>query len=363
MFDRKPKEPEGPAILDRILTAGAQRVAILGLHARAGTRTVLAALVREIHRRSWPLAVTSAPRLPLEEDAEAGVATRLAVPDGACLATATGAAKGAEAGLDELETTRWKTSLGPVALYRGTRGGEVDLHGPAETEGMKEVLRRLGELSGGLALVDGEWERRGFAAPGVADGIVLAVGSSYSATPERSAAATRYAVETLTVPPCDEAARVAWEETSVQGAVALLDGRGKQVGVLPPGLDDPVHALSTVGGTPVATVVLPHGLNDDFMIPLVRSAFRCTLVVRDATRLNLAPIYFKAWLKGRGQFRAVRPARLVAVATNPMSSSGPDADPVRFRQLVATSLPELPVHDVVLESGDVPRRPVWKFWE
>jgi len=56
MFDRKSKEPAGPTLLDRVVKAGSQRVAILGLHAQAGTRTVLASLVREIGARSSPLA-------------------------------------------------------------------------------------------------------------------------------------------------------------------------------------------------------------------------------------------------------------------------------------------------------------------
>jgi hypothetical protein len=109
--------------------------------------------------------------------------------------------------------------------------------------------------------------------------------------------------------------------------------------------------------------VLPHGLNDEFMIPLVRSALRCTLVVRDATRINVAPVYYKAWLKGRGRIQVVRPLKLLAAATNPWNPSGPDADPVEFRQSVASALPDLPVHDVVLEAGGERGKPVWKFWD
>jgi len=228
---------------------------------------------------------------------------------------------------------------------------------------MKAVLARLGELSGGLVLVDGGWERRSFAAPGISEGVVIVLAAGYSATPDRSAAAARYLVETLSVPPCDEAARDAWDETASKGATALLDARGRPVGVMPPGLVDPVPALKTPEGGPVSTVVLPHGLNDEFMIPLVRSPLRCTLVVRDATRINVAPVYYKAWLKGRGRIQAVRPLRLIAAATNPWNPSGPDADAAEFRRTVATALPDVSVHDVVIESGGDRSKPVWKFWE
>jgi hypothetical protein len=366
MFDRKSKAPAGPTLLDRVVKSGSQRVAILGLHAQAGTRTVLAALVREVHARSQPLALTSAPRLPLEQEegADPHPVTRMVVPDGAWIATSAPPPEGNSfAKLDRVETTEWSTSLGPVSLYRVLSGGEADLHGPGEPDSMKAVLARLSELSGGIVLVDGGWERRAFAAPGISDGVILVLAAGYSATPDRSAAAVRYLVETLSVPPCDEQARDAWEETAAKGATAMLDARGRQVGVMPPGLVDPVPALKTGDGGPVSSVVLPHGLNDEFMIPLVRSPMRCTLVVRDATRINVAPVYYKAWLKGRGRIQVVRPLRLIAVATNPWNPSGPDADAALFRASVASALPDLPVHDVVIESDGERTKPVWKFWD
>jgi len=366
MFDRKSKAPAGPTLLDRVVKSGSQRVAILGLHAQAGTRTVLASLVREVDGRSSPLALTSAPRLPLEQEegADPHPVTRMVVPAGAWIATSAAPPVGESvAKLERVETTSWATSLGPVNIFRVVAGGEADLHGPGEPDSMKAVLARLGELSGGIVLVDGGWERRAFAAPGITDGVVLVLAAGYSATPDRSAAAARYLVETLSVPPCDEAARDAWDETASKGATALLDARGRQVGVMPPGLADPVPALRTPDGGPVSSVILPHGLHDEFMIPLVRSPLRCTLIVRDATRINVSPVYYKAWLKGRGRIQVVRALKLIAVATNPWNPSGPDADPVEFRLTVATALPDMAVHDVVIESGGERSKPVWKFWD
>jgi hypothetical protein len=328
------KEPNGPILLDRIVKSECQRVAVLGLHSHAGTRTVLASLIRELHRRQWPFAVTSAPRTPLEEEAESEPATRLAVPAGAVLATSASPDQGG-AGLELLEMTDLTTGRGPVGIYRVESGGEVDVHGPDDPDAMEALVKRLGTVSGGLVFVDGSWERRAFAAPGVTDGIVLAVAAGLSATPERSAAAARFLVEMFTVEPCDEAARVAWEDTASGGAGVLLDERGRPLGLLPPGLTDPVQALRAPEGGQVSTVVLPHGLNDEFMVSLVRSQFRCQLVVRDATRINIAPIYFKAWFKGGGKIRVVRRTQLVGVTTNPINPSGPDADPAKFRQSVA----------------------------
>ena len=99
MFERKPRQSDGPVLLDRVVKSGSQRVAILGLHPGAGTRTVVASLVRELHRRAWPFAVTSAPRLLLEEGPDTEPVTRVAIPEGAYIATSTGAAARGDVGL------------------------------------------------------------------------------------------------------------------------------------------------------------------------------------------------------------------------------------------------------------------------
>jgi hypothetical protein len=94
----------------------------------------------------------------------------------------------------------------------------------------------------------------------------------------------------------------------------------------------------------------------------VRIPLRCSLVVRDPTRLLASPVYLKAWLKAGGRVRAYRTARILAVATNPVNPSGRDAEPGEFRRLVSEAAVTLPVHDVVLEADGSKRRG-WKLWQ
>lgn len=364
MFGNVPESPERPTLLDQIVRSAVQRLAILSLHPHAGARRVLQHLVEQARARSWPIGVLSAPRVPLESEggqSEVGTTT-VALPEGVWLATSEEAAAASGERLLVVETTPWPTTRGAVVIGRTVVAGEVELHGPVEPDAIGALADMLGERSGGAVFLEGGWERRAFAAPGPSDGVVLVLSAGYSATPERSAAAARYVVETFSSPPCDEPARVAWEETASKGAAALLARDGAVLGVLPPGLSDPVPALRSEGLESLATVVMPHGLNDEFMIPLVRSPLRFALVVRDATRLNISPVYFKAWLKGGGRIEVVRTSRLVAVATNPVNPVGPDAEAEEFRDQVQRALPQVPVHDVVLEADDAGKRPFWKLW-
>jgi hypothetical protein len=282
------------------------------------------------------------------------------LPDGAVVATASSLAAG-EARLEPMETIRCEAPAGSVAICRVTGEGPVAVHGPDDTATMREVLNRLQHRAGGLVLVDGAWERRGFAAPGVTDAVILAVGSGYSRSPEHSAAAVRYMIETLTVAPCDDLESRAWEEAASTGMVLVLDREGQQIATLPPDLDNPLGSLRGRDGREIGTIAVPDRLHDGLLAPLVRISLRCSLVVRDPTRLLVSPVYLKAWLKAGGRVRAFRTARVLAVATNPVNPAGRDADAGEFRRLVSEAAVTLPVHDVVLESNDSKRRR-WKLW-
>jgi hypothetical protein len=319
------------------------------------------AIAARAHSDEAPVAVTRAPRPLLDEpDDVAGARSAVVLPEGAVVATASSLVED-EARLEPVETVPSEAPLGPIAICRVAGEGPVPVHGPDETPTMREVLTRLQRRTDGLVLVDGAWERRGFAAPDVTDAVILAVGSGYSKSPEHSAAAVRYMIETLTVAPGDEIEKGAWEEAASSGTMIVLDRNGRRVASLPPDPDNAPRSLRALDGHEVGTIAVPDGLRDALLAPLVRKALRCSLVVRDPTRLLASPVYLKAWLKSGGRVRAFRTARILAVATNPLSHVGPDSDPDEFRHLVAEAAATLPVHDVVLET-DGSKRKGWKLW-
>jgi hypothetical protein len=361
MLRRKKTQPATPNLLERILSSACGKVAVVGLHPGAGSRTVVQAIADQVHRRGESIGVTRAPRAILDETDDAGETTpKLFLPEGAVVATADSLAAG-EARLERLETTSCETALGPVAICRVAGEGPVPVHGPDDPASMGEILNRLRDRTGGLAVVDGAWERREFAAPDVTEAMILAVGSGYSRTPQNSAAAVRYMIDTLTVAPCTGPETAAWEEAASSGRLVVLDAGGSRIGSLPSDLEDPFPFLRDLGGEGIGVVAVPDGLHDGLLAPLVRSHLRCTLLVRDPTRLLAAPVYLKAWLKGRGRLRVARTTRPLAVATNPVNPAGEDAEPGEFRRLVSEAAATLPVHDVVLESNGTRRRP-WRLW-
>jgi hypothetical protein len=349
---RKKKRPEEPTLVRRLGASTARRIAIVGLHPGAGSRTVMQRLAAGAGAEGIAIGITRAPRAVPDQ---VETPPPIELPEGVVVATASPPAEREER-LELLETTSCTTAAGPVALYRVTQPGPVSIHGPDAPDSIRGTLEHLERVTGGLALIDGDWQRRDFAAPGVTDGIVLTVGAGYSRSPEHSAAAIRYMIETLTVATCHGSSLAAWEEAASSNTAVVLDPEGRRLGSVPPETQDPVRFLQSLNGGGVGTVALPEGLQDGLLVPLVRSDLRCALVVRDPTRLLAAPVYLKAWVKGNGRLQVVRPARLLAVATNPVNPTGADADAQEFRRLVSEAADTLPVHDVVLESAASKRR-------
>ena len=140
----------------------------------------------------------------------------------------------------------------------------------------------------------------------------------------------------------------------------MLNEAGEVIEQWPAGVGDPLPDLERLGRD-AAGILLPSSLTDEFIGPLVRSKLRPMLIVKDPTRLRVAPIYYRAWLKAGGEIRTLQPVRVLAIATNPLNLSGPDVKADRFRDLVNEVVPDVPVHDVVLEAHGR-RRSIWKFW-
>jgi len=329
-----------PLLIDRIESSGLRRIAVVGLHEAAGARTVVESLAAESVARGRTPGVTRSPREVAEGHQ---VPARLRLPE------------------DVVIATRAESSPEGWSYSRTTEEGSIPLHGPDESGVMREVLDELARLCDGPALVDGCWERRGFIGPRVSQGLVLAVGAGYSRTPELSAKAARFAVEILRARASSANAALTWRDASTRDVYVLLDRDGRPYSEVPSRVKDPTARILQIDGGPPATLVLPGGLNDELLAPLVRSGLRCNLVVQDPTRINVAPVYHRAWHKGGGRIEVVESLNLIAVATNPIRDEGDDADPEAFRAQVAEQLPDLAVHDVRLEARPTEDRG-WRFW-
>jgi hypothetical protein len=164
------------------------------------------------------------------------------------------------------------------------------------------------------------------------------------------------------LPACEGPDRLAWEVATSRGEVVVVGESGAVHRTVPVGSPELITTIRSIGSARVRGIVHPGVVRDELAKELVREDWRGLIVVRDPTRVQIAPVYYRAWTKDGGEFRVVRPASLLAVLANPVSPVGEDADPVEFRDRIAESLVDIPVHDVVLEDPESSSRPGWRLW-
>lgn len=352
--------PAVATLIDRIAASSARHVAIMGLTRGAGKTTTLVHLLQGLQERGSAVCLAAAGRE--EDDADFTETPRgVTVPLGAgtVLATTAAAAARASAGVDTLEATDIQTPQGLVLIARVRTEGEIEPVGPSSAHELRQVIEALSRHADGHMLIEGSFNRRSFAAPGIADGLVLAVGAALAPEIERVVAGARYYLDLFGLPKCDEGLTDVFPVAERESAAVLLNDEGKILGGIPWRAGGNAKLLLAQRGIPFTRVVLPRSVADDFVIPLLREKRRFEMIVRDPMRIALSPVYFNAWKKLGGGIRVVHPARVLALSLNPTNPAGPDQDSETFLKAFREGIPNVPSHDVLLEEGPAQPRRRW----
>ena len=149
-------------------------ISIVGMAKNAGKTTALNYLIEEAEDESIRLGITSTgrdgettdlvtntdkPRVYLYEDTIVSVPTQLY--------------ELAEAGLEILSMSKYRTSIGELLLCRVCESGYVQIAGPVATADTKRMCRQMFGLGVDLILIDGAIDRKSIASPETSDAIIL----------------------------------------------------------------------------------------------------------------------------------------------------------------------------------------------
>jgi len=356
LLGRKRSKLDPPRSLsDRLEDLGARRIAVLGLHPRSGTRTVVQRLCAERRAAGRPIGILSAPRALLPDEMVHEPESRIRVSSGTVFARV--APPDAEdAAVEVLGMEEGDPLGGAVWFCRAVAECEVAPTLHRNVDALARIASRMTVRAGGPVLVDGGWSDREFAAPGWSEAWILSAGAGFSDGIERIASAVRYRVDCMRTPETDPDTASAWRRVDGEESYRILPVAGSPIEAR-----DPAGVVRALGRARSARVLVPRRLGDDLLAPLARHRLPCRLVLGDATRLNVSPVYLKSWQKAGGRLEVAQAGRVLAVTTNPVNVSGPDVDAVALRDRVRTALEDaVPVHDVMLEMPVRKRR--WRFW-
>jgi hypothetical protein len=337
------------------LTASARRLALVGLAKNTGKTEALAALLRELEVSGRHVGVTSVGRDGEERDViNAEIRKpRVFLPGGSLVATTDALLRASALPHDLLQSTGVRTPLGEVLIARLRGRGAIEVAGPSDAAGLRDVAEAMLGFGAEQVLIDGAIDRRAASSPAVADGLVMSTGAILSHDIEEVVRITREAVELVRLPVLDEGAHALRSLAETQ--VTALIGEDLEPVPLPP------RFILTSEGEATARLLDAHpqarwltiagALPDRFLGQLAHATHRrhreLTVVVADPTRVFLSG-HGLGWLRAQGiEIKALKRISLHAITANPVAPESHRFDSSQLRTLLQEAIPDVPIFDVL----------------
>jgi hypothetical protein len=327
------------------LLAGTRRVALVGLAKNTGKTETLAAILRELGQRGMPVGVTSIGRDGEERDViDVRIEKpQIVLPTGSLVASTDALVRASGLAHELLERTGARTPLGEVVIARLAQAGAVEVAGPSTAEDLGGVSDTMLAYGAEQVLIDGSIDRRAASSPTVADGLVIATGAVLGEEIEAVVATTRDAVELVRLP-----------LAGGRPADASNDGS----------TEPPLERNLVLGGEPAeiaallrerpssSTFQVEGALSERFLEGLLaartaRAGRELRIVVGDSTKVFLTH-HGVGWYRRQGVAIEVRRAiALQAITVNPVAPQSHRFDSRELRELIETSVGDVPVLDVL----------------
>lgn len=326
------------------LTASAARLALVGLAKNTGKTEALAALLRERRAQGTTVGVTSVGRDGEERDA---IDNRIEKPRvwlaaGSLVASTDALLRDSAIPYETVAQTGVRTPLGRVLVARLRGGGAIEVAGPSAAEEVRAVADAMLAHGAQQALIDGAIDRRAASSPHVADGLVMSTGAVLARDIEQVVAQTRDAVELVRLPGVDDAYREAadGERVTLPPRFALIAEPAQIERLLE---EHPNMRWLSVEGA------LPERFLAGLLQPLRRLQRELTIVVSDPTHVFLS-VHAPEWYSRQGvQLQARERIRLEAITVNPVAPRSHRFDSRQLRELLAETVPDVPIFDVLAE--------------
>lgn len=330
------------------LSSKYKTVSIVGMAKNAGKTTALNHLIEEADDEGLTLGITSTgrdgetvdlvtdtekPKVYLYEDTIVSVPAKLFDL--------------AEAGLEILEMSKYRTSLGELLLCRVRESGYVQIAGPVATADSARMNARMLEYGAEMILIDGAIDRKSIASPETSDAIILSTGAVLSRNLKTVAAETAHIVGLYSLPeqkdpevlkllePYDlsEDILIIRDMEVIKLDLLTCLGAGRMI-------DEAIDDHTDY-------VYIPGALTNSVMGDIELSKMKHTrFILKDPTKIFIDAGNWKRLLKRGFQVSVLKNIKVAAVTVNPYAPEGYSFDSDVLREAVAKNLQGIPVVDV-----------------
>lgn len=331
-------------------------VSIVGMAKNAGKTTALNFLIEEAVEEGVRLGITSTGR----DGETTDLVTETEKPkvylyEGTLVSVPRQLFELAEAGLEIVSMSNYRTALGELLLCEVKSEGYVQIAGPVATADTRKLCEEMFSRGAELVLVDGAIDRKSVAAPESSDAIILSTGAVISRDISKVVKETAHVVGLYTLPELDDyEARETVLALMDENRIAVM--RRKETLDAEP-FDVELLELKTGLGSgrfideaitdDVEYVFIPGALTNSVINQIDPSKFRSTkFILKDPTKIFIDSVTWRQLLKRGLDIRVLQNIKVCAVTINPIAPAGYSFDSDMLQEEMVKALPGIPVIDV-----------------
>lgn len=328
-------------------------ISIVGMAKNAGKTTALNFLIEEAQDEDMTLGITSTgrdgestdlvtetekPKVYLYEDTLVSVPKKLYDL--------------AEAGLEILSVSNYRTALGELLLCKVKSSGYVQIAGPVATADTRRLTAEMFERGAELVLIDGAIDRKSVAAPESSDAIILSTGAVLSRDISKVVKETAHVIELYNLP--------VLEDEDVEKYIDVLSSSDRnRIAIIKKNSDTPSRTLDLKTGLGAGRyidsvidddtdyVFIPGALTNSVIGEISKSKFKnVTFLLKDPTKIFIDSVTWKKLVKSGLKVNVLKNIKVCAVTVNPISPAGYSFDSNKLISEVEKIITDIPVIDV-----------------
>lgn len=323
-------------------------LSIVGMAKNAGKTTALNYLIEEAEDEGVKLGITSTgrdgesidlvtgtdkPRVYLYEDTVVSVPTQLYDL--------------AEAGLEIVKMSDYRTSIGELLLCRVADSGYVQIAGPVATADTKKMCTEMFNLGCDLILIDGAIDRKSIASPETSDAIILATGAVLSRSLKKVIDETSHVVNLYSLPSLEKGdVRTLIENHNHEEKIMLVKGNKIEKLKLSTGLGASKYIDDAIDDD-TEYVYIPGALTGSVIADILPAKLKkVQFILKDPTKIFIDAMDWKQLVKKGFRVKVMANIKVAAVTVNPFATSGYSFEHNELLNQMREALPDIPVIDV-----------------
>lgn len=323
-------------------------ISIVGMAKNAGKTTALNYLIEEADDEGLTLGITSTGRDGETQDLVTGTEKpKVYLYEDTIVSVPTQLYELAEAGLEIIRKSDYRTSIGDLLLCRVADAGYVQIAGPVATAHTKKMCDEMFEMGCELILIDGAIDRKSIASPETSDAIILSTGAVLSRNLKKVVEETAHIVGLYSLPQLEEGRvrQLITERMDEDRIMVVKDGKAEVLD-LTTGLGAG-RFIDEAIDEKTEYVYIPGAFTNSVVADINRSKLKnVTFVLKDPTRIFMSSMDW-GQLRKRGFKAAVmKNIKVAAVTVNPVAPSGYSFDHEVLLKAMQDALPDIPVIDV-----------------